>query len=180
MTDELSERLASTGVDHEIVACDPDLADTAQFCEAYGWSLEDSANTIVVVGKSDPPVHAACVVLATTRLDVNKVVRKRLGTKKASFADAETTVGITGMQIGGVTPFGLPDDLPIWVDAAVMRRERIVLGGGSRDRKVVADPAILTAIGAEVVDDLAKPVPPPAPDGDTQGGVDGAADGEPT
>lgn len=155
--DALLEQLAATGVDHEIVPCDPDLADTAQFCEAYGYSMDDSANTIVVIGKSDPAVYAACVVLASTRLDVNKVVRKRLGVKKASFANGDDTVEITGMQIGGVTPFGLPDDLPIWVDARVMERDRIILGGGSRDRKVLAPPAVLTAIGAEVVDDLAKP-----------------------
>ncbi|MFN3254515.1 MAG: YbaK/EbsC family protein [Ilumatobacter sp.] len=160
MADPLIERLDATGVDYDIVPCDPELADTAQFCEAYGYSLDDSANTILVVGKADPPVFAACVVLASTRLDVNKVVRKRLGTKKASFADAHDTANITGMQIGGVTPFGLPDEVPIWVDRAVMARDQIILGGGSRDRKVLAAPSVLTAIGAEVVDDLAKPPPP--------------------
>jgi len=161
MGDQLTDLLSATGVDHEIFECDPELADTAQFCEAYGFSLEESANTILVIGKSDPPVYAACLVLAHTRLDVNKVVRKRLGVKKASFANGEATVELTGMTIGGVTPFGLPADLPIWVDSRVMARDRIVLGGGDRSRKVLASPTILTAIGAEVVDDLAK-LPPPA------------------
>ena len=164
MSDPFVAQLSATGVEHEIVPCDPERADTAQFCEAYGYSMDDSANTILVVGKSDPPVYAACIVLASTRLDVNKTVRKRLGVKKASFADGESTVAITGMQIGGVTPFGLPAGVPIWVDARVMERDRIILGGGSRDRKVLAPPTILTAIGADVVDDLAKPPPDPAPD----------------
>lgn len=159
MNDELDERLAATGVDYEIIACDPDLADTAEFCAAYGYSLDDSANTILVIGKSDPPVYAACIVLATTRLDVNKVVRKRFGVKKASFAAGADTVAITGMQVGGVTPFGLPDDLPVWVDARVMERDRIILGGGGRDRKVLADPTVLTAIGADIVQDLAREIP---------------------
>ncbi|MCJ7781082.1 MAG: hypothetical protein MUQ27_09670, partial [Acidimicrobiia bacterium] len=75
------EQLDSLGVVYEIIPCDPALADTAQFCEAYGYPLEDSANTIVVAGKSDPAVYAACVVLATTRLDVNRVVKKRLGVR---------------------------------------------------------------------------------------------------
>ena len=100
-----------------------------------------------------------CVVLANTRLDVNKVVRKRLGTRKASFAGAEDTKALTGMEIGGVTPIGLPDGLPLLVDARVMARERIILGGGGRDRKVHAPPTLLTALGAEVVEDLAKPMP---------------------
>ncbi len=156
MSDPFIERLDALGVEYEIVPCDPELADTAAFCEAYGYALEDSANTIVVVGKADPPVHAACVVLATTRLDVNKVVRVRLGTRKASFAGAEQTGELTGMAIGGVTPIGLPEGLPLWVDARVMARERIILGGGGRDRKVHAPPSILTALGAEVVEDLAK------------------------
>lgn len=156
MSDPFIERLDATGIEYEIIPCDPDLADTAAFCEAYGYALDDSANTIVVMGKSDPAVFAACVVLATTRLDVNKAVRKRLGTRKASFASAELTRDITGMSIGGVTPIGLPSDLPLWVDARVMERGRVILGGGSRDRKVLAPPAILTALGAEVIEGLAR------------------------
>jgi prolyl-tRNA editing enzyme YbaK/EbsC (Cys-tRNA(Pro) deacylase) len=156
MSDSFLTRLESLGVEFEIIPCDPDLADTAAFCEAYGYALEDSANTIVVAGKGEPPVHAACVVLATTRLDVNKVVRKRLGVRRASFAGAEQTRQLTGMEIGGVTPVGLPTELPLWVDACVMGRERIILGGGSRERKVLAPPSLLTALGAEVVDGLAR------------------------
>lgn len=150
-------QLQELGIEHEIIACDPELADTAQFCEAYGYAPEDSANTIVVVGKSTPPVYAACVVLATTRLDVNGAVRRRLGTRKASFASADETKALTGMLIGGVTAFGLPADLPLWVDRAVLDRERIVLGGGSRSCKLIVAPrALLDIPEAEAVDELAK------------------------
>ncbi len=148
---------ARTGVTFDVVPCDPELADTAAFCEAYGYSMDDSANCVVVIGKADPAVFAACVVLATTRLDVNGVVRRRLGTRKASFAPADDVVAATGMAIGGVTPLALPEGLPLWVDDRVVHRERIVLGAGSRFAKVLAPPAILTALGAEVVEDLAKP-----------------------
>ena len=152
----LETALGPLGVPYELVPCDPALADTARFCEAYGFALEDSANTIVVVGKAEPRRHAACIVLASDRLDVNRVVRTRLGTRKASFAGADETRDLTGMEIGGVTPFGLPADLPVWIDAAVMERPRIVLGGGSRSWKVLAAPAILLALpNAEVVDGLA-------------------------
>jgi prolyl-tRNA editing enzyme YbaK/EbsC (Cys-tRNA(Pro) deacylase) len=147
-----------TGIAYEIVPCDPALADTAAFCEAYGYAMEDSANCVVVVGKSDPPLFAACVVLATTRLDVNGLVRRRFGTRKASFAAPDDVVAATGMAIGGVTPLALPETMPLWVDARVMERERIVLGAGSRNAKVLAPPSILPALRAEVVDDLAKPV----------------------
>ncbi len=156
MTDDFITRLERTGLPYEIISCDPALADTADFCAAYGYALEDSANTIVVVGKTDPPVYAACVVLATTRLDVNRTVRKRLGVRGASFARPEDTVGITGMQIGGVTPIGLPSDLPLWIDNRVMAREQIILGGGGRDRKVLASPQILIALGGEVAQGLAR------------------------
>jgi prolyl-tRNA editing enzyme YbaK/EbsC (Cys-tRNA(Pro) deacylase) len=147
--------------DYELFACDPELADTAAFCAAYGFAMEDSANTIVVIGKSNPPVYAACVVLATHRLDVNRVVKQRLGTRKASFASQDETRALTGMAIGGVTAFGLPEGLPLWVDAWVMARERIVLGGGSRSWKVIAPPSILlTLAGVEVVAGLANPFEP--------------------
>ncbi|HET7028928.1 MAG TPA: YbaK/EbsC family protein [Candidatus Limnocylindrales bacterium] len=145
---------------YELFPCDPALADTAAFCAAYGFAPEDSANTIVVVGKSNPPVYAACVVLATHRLDVNRTVRDRLGTRKASFASPDETRDLTGMEIGGVTAFGLPPDLPLWVDAAVMARARIVLGGGSRSWKVIAPPSILQTLpGVEVIEGLAGPRP---------------------
>lgn len=154
----LEAALAPLGVAYELFPCDPALADTAAFCEAYGFSPSDSANTIVVVGKSNPAVHAACVVLATHRLDVNRTVRARLGTRKASFASAEETRELTGMEIGGVTVFGLPAGMPVWVDAAVMARDRIVLGGGSRSWKVIAPPAILEKLpNTEVVEGLAGP-----------------------
>ncbi|MBM4407032.1 MAG: hypothetical protein FJ038_00185 [Chloroflexi bacterium] len=158
MRSELNTLLALLGVPYELFPCDPALVDTAAFCAAYGFALADSANTIVVVGKAEPRRFAACVVLATHRLDVNRSVRTRLGTRKASFAGPAETRELTGHEIGGVTVFGLPRDLPILVDAAVMARERIVLGGGSRSWKVLAAPAILLALpNVAVVEGLAQP-----------------------
>jgi prolyl-tRNA editing enzyme YbaK/EbsC (Cys-tRNA(Pro) deacylase) len=157
--DSLRVILDSLGVAYEIFPCDPALADTAAFCDAYGFAPEDSANTILVVGKSNPPKHAACVVLATTRLDVNRAVKQKIGAR-ASFAPSEDTRSITGMEIGGVTVFGLPAGLPIWVDSRVMERARIVLGGGSRSCKVLAVPEILRALpNVEIVEGLATAPP---------------------
>jgi prolyl-tRNA editing enzyme YbaK/EbsC (Cys-tRNA(Pro) deacylase) len=158
--------LAGEGMDVEVVDIDPALADTADFCAAYGYSLDDSANAIVVVGKSDPPKYAMCVVLATTRLDVNRAVRTRFGTKKASFAAGEVTGELTGMTLGGVTPVGLPADLPLWIDARVMERRRIIIGGGSRACKVTGPPEMLLRLAGsttvEVVPDLAIVPDPPS------------------
>ncbi len=157
MNDMVMGQLDELGLDYEVVDCDPDLADTAEFCRAYGYALSDSANAIVVVGKADPPVFAMCLVLADTRLDVNKAVRKRLGTRKASFASADQTRDLTGMEIGGVTPFGTTTELALWIDARVMDRDRLIIGGGGRDRKLIVPPATLASHpGAEVVADLTK------------------------
>jgi prolyl-tRNA editing enzyme YbaK/EbsC (Cys-tRNA(Pro) deacylase) len=145
--------------EYELFPCDPDLADTSAFCAAYGFDPADSANTIVVVGKGDPPTYAACVVLATHRLDVNRAVKQRFG-RKSSFASRDDTRRITGHEIGGVTVFGLPPELPVWVDGAVMERSRIVLGGGSRSWKVIAPPSILRTLpNSEVVEGLANAAP---------------------
>lgn len=161
MTDPVTAQLEILGLAHEVVACDPDLADTAQFCDAYGYSMSDAANAIVVVGKATPPVHVICLVLADSRLDVNRTVRKRLGVRKASFATAAQTMELTGMEIGGVVPFGTSTELPLWIDSRVMERERVIIGGGTRDRKLLVPPATLAAHPtAEVVEDLAK-VPEP-------------------
>lgn len=161
MHDPVIAQLSELGVAYEVVPCDPDLADTAQFCEAYGYSAQDSANAILVIGKSETPVYVMCLVLADTRLDVNKVVRKRLGVRKCSFAPAEETVALTDMQIGGVTPFGTSTSLDLWIDSRVMDREQVIIGGGSRDRKLLVPPATLAAHpGAEVVEGLARVVEP--------------------
>ena len=150
--------LEALGVAYEVVECDPDFADTARFCERYGYPMEASANAICVVGKSAERPMACCVVLASMRLDVNGVVRRRLGTRKASFSDAATTTERTGMMIGGVTPFGLPAGLPVWIDAQVMECDQVIVGGGSRDCKILCPPASLLAVaGAEVVENLARP-----------------------
>lgn len=146
---------ALAGVEHEVLECDPDFADTAAFCERYGIVPDDSANAIVVVGKSDPPRYVCCVVLATTRLDVNGAVRRRLGVKKASFASADETRELTGMLIGGVTPVALPAEIPVWVDARVMDRDRVVIGGGSRSMKILLPPSFFASLpNCEIVPDL--------------------------
>lgn len=151
-------------VGYEIIACDPDYADTAAFCERYGVAPEDSANTIVVTSKRGPQRQAACMVLATTRLDVNHTVCRVLDVPRASFASADQTRELTGMMIGGVTPFGLPDSLPLLVDARVMTRATVVVGGGSRSAKLRIRPDdLLRVTGARVVEGLATLAPESAP-----------------
>ena len=145
---------------YEVMPCDPALADTAAFVEAYGVPPERSANTIVVASKVAEPSYVACVLLATTSLDVNKVVRREMGVRKASFAGADPVRELTGMEIGGVTPFGLPAELPIFVDARVMEPEWVILGGGNRSSKLRVAPSVLGALPAvRVIEGLAYPRP---------------------
>jgi prolyl-tRNA editing enzyme YbaK/EbsC (Cys-tRNA(Pro) deacylase) len=150
--------VAATGEPFEVIEVDPALADTAAFCAHYGYPPEISGNCIVVASKDDPPVLVACLALATTKLDVNSVVRRRLGVRKASFAPAPLTRAATGMEIGGVTPFGLPTDLPLWVDERIAALDRVIVGGGSRSIKLLVTPAALAASGAVFVTDLARPL----------------------
>jgi len=155
VADELEHQVlaavAAVTDDHQVIEIDPALADTADFCEHYGYALEDSANCILVASRSEPVVAAACLVLAIDRLDVNKRVRKQLGVRRLSFASAEQTQQLTGMEIGGVTPFALPDDLPLWVDDAVVSRDRVIVGGGSRRLKLLVPASALRAIASEVL-----------------------------
>lgn len=148
--------LASKDIVYEEMDCDPALADTAQFCEAYGVPMERSANAIVVASRKPEGHNAVCLVLATTRLDVNGIVRRLLGVRKVSFASAELTKELTGQEIGGVTVFGLPAGLPVWIDAAVMDNDWVIVGAGSRSAKIKFDPAQLDDLdGYEIVENLA-------------------------
>lgn len=150
----VKECLDRFGIAHKVFECDPSLADTAVFCDHYGFEPTVTANCIIAASKTDPVKYACCVILATCKLDVNKKVCQLLGVKKASFASAEQTLALTEMQIGGVTPFGMPN-IPIYLDAAIMRNDEIVLGGGNRSTKIVLDPRELAKLpNAEVIDGL--------------------------
>ena len=148
---KVTEILVGLGIPYEIITIDPAYADTAQFCERYGYGMDQSGNTIVVGSKKEPKQYAACVVKATRRLDVNHTVKKLMGVPRLSFATAEETQALTGMMIGGVTVFALPPDLPIYVDETLFECERIILGGGSRSTKVLVAPEVLKRLAGTTV-----------------------------
>jgi len=151
------EALTRYGIDAKAIECDPKLADTAAFCEHYGYNPEESANAIIVASRTEPVIFVACLVLASTKLDVNKKVRQLIGTRKLSFATAEQTKDLTGMLIGGVTLIGLPD-IPLYVDSAVMKCPEVIMGGGNRHSKLVLAPSELEKLPSlTVVEDLAIP-----------------------
>lgn len=145
------------GPDVRAAAIDPDLADTAAFCERYGVALDESANCVVIAGRrGEVTRYAACMVLATTRADVNGVVRTLLGARKASFAAMDDAVGLTGMEYGGITPVGLPTDWPVFVDAAVAATDHVVIGSGLRRSKLrLPGSALADLPNAQVIDGLA-------------------------
>jgi len=142
-----------------VVEIDPAVADTAEFCARYGVAPAESANCVVVAGRRGGGTRlAACVVLATTRADVNGLVRRRLDARKASFAPMDLAVAETGMEYGGITPIGLPDGWPILVDAAVVRTPEVVIGSGVRRSKLLLPGAALAELpGAEVLPTLGMP-----------------------
>jgi prolyl-tRNA editing enzyme YbaK/EbsC (Cys-tRNA(Pro) deacylase) len=144
-----------------VAPIDPDLADTVAFCEAYGVSLAESANCVIVTGsRSGITKYAACIVLATTRADVNGVARRHLDVRKASFAPMDEAVSLTGMEYGGITPIGLPADWQILVDSRVVAIPHVIIGSGVRHSKIViAGPALGALPGAVVLDGLARPAP---------------------
>ncbi len=145
------------GITYRVFECDPELADTAAFCEKYGFSPGQSANTIMVASKSEPVKFAACVVLATTKLDVNKKVCQLLAVKKASFAPMDEALRLSQMEYGGVTAFGLPDDIPVYVDSRVMECDEVIMGGGNRSSKVILHPQELTKLPTvQLIEGLAK------------------------
>jgi prolyl-tRNA editing enzyme YbaK/EbsC (Cys-tRNA(Pro) deacylase) len=146
-------------LDAQVAEIDPELADTAAFCERYAVGLDMSANCVVVLGRRGGESRfAACVVLATTRADVNGVVRRRLDARRASFAPMDVAVAETGMEYGGITPLGLPPAWALLVDARVIDVPLVVVGSGLRRSKVVLPGAALTRLpGAEVLTDLAGP-----------------------
>ena len=159
-TSSVLKTVANLGLPYEVIEIDTDLADTALFCENYGFPIEQSGNTIIVASKREPKLFAACVVLATTKLDVNKCVRNLMGVSKVSFASAEEMKELTGMEVGGVTPFSLPKEIKLYVDSRIMGIDWLILGGGGRDKKIKISPEVFYKIGAEIIENLALPITP--------------------
>ncbi len=135
-----------------VAEIDPALADTAAFCERYGVALTESANCVVVAGRREGQTRmAACMVLATTRADVNGLVKRELDVRKASFAATETAVELTGMEFGGITPIGLPAEWPLFVDEAVAATDWVVIGSGVRRSKLTLPGAAVASLPGAVV-----------------------------
>ena len=143
-----------------VAEIDPALADTAQFCAAYGVTLEESANCVVIAAKRGGEVtFAACMVTATTRANVNGLVRQHLGARKASFGPVDEVTAMTGMEYGGITPVGLPDGWPVLVDDLVAKAPSVVIGSGIRGSKLWLPGALLAELpGGEVLPGLGIPV----------------------
>ena len=157
ITTQVVTVLNAIGVEYEIIECDPDFADTAAFCEKYGYPVDNCGNAIVVASKREPVQFATCIVKGTSRLDVNKTVRKLMGVPKASFASPEQTVELTGMMIGGVTPFALPPDVPIYADDKLMALDYVILGSGSRSSKVKIVPQVFDVLtNTQIISGLSK------------------------
>jgi len=149
--------LDTLGVTYETLACAPELADTAAFCQHYGIRADEACNAIVVAIKGEPRRYVACLVTADSKLDVNHKVSKVEGVRRLSFASADETLSLTGMLIGGVTIFGLPETMPVLIDERVMSRPSIIVGGGNRSSKIRLTPAGLLKIPNARVEDLAVP-----------------------
>ena len=156
LPDAVRSSLEEVSSNYEILECDPRYADTAAFCDHYGYPLSNSANTIIVASRRGPQRYAACVVAADTRLDVNGRVRRELAVPKLSFARPDETEDLTGMELGGVTVFGLPGDLPLLIEETLLDLDYLILGAGTRSAKIKAPPSILCELpGARVVAALA-------------------------
>ncbi|MFQ5519952.1 MAG: YbaK/EbsC family protein [Candidatus Methylomirabilia bacterium] len=144
------------GIPYEVIPCDPEYADTAAFCDRYGYPADHAGNTIIVGSKKEPKRYAACVVTATSRLDVNHTVRDLLGVSKLSFASAEEMMQLTGMTVGGVTVFSLPEGLALFVDERVMALDYVILGTGGRNGKIKVSPEVFRRLSnARIVAGLA-------------------------
>jgi prolyl-tRNA editing enzyme YbaK/EbsC (Cys-tRNA(Pro) deacylase) len=151
------EALYAADVAYEVLACAPELADTADFCAHYDIPPANACNTIVIVAKTTPKRYAACLVAADTKLDVNHKVSALMGTKRLSFASADETAELTGMLIGGVTLPGLPSELPIYIDNRILALDYAILGGGNRSSKIKVAPRELSKLPGAGFVDIANP-----------------------
>ena len=150
----VQEAVARTGISGEVLPCRPEWADTAEFCANYAIPPDEACNTILIALKKTPREYAACLVRADTRLDVNHRVSKEVGFKRLSFAGQDEAASLSGMEIGGVTLIGLPPEIPILIDARVMEKPAVIVGGGNRTSKIRLPPQELLKLPNARIADL--------------------------
>lgn len=156
VSDSVRKLIANTP-DVLVAEIDPSLSDTAAFCEHYGIGMDQSANCVIVEAKrAERTWYAACIVLATTRADINGIVRKHLDARKISFAPMDKAVAMTGMEFGAITPIGLPDELPILIDSQVAKAEYVIVGSGVRQSKLLVKPSLLAGLPGATMMDIVK------------------------
>src|SRR5438128_10708400 len=151
----VARAVEALGVQYEVLDCNPEWADTDVFCANYNIPRDHAANAILIASKTDPKQYSVCLVLATTKIDVNHSVSKLMGIKRLSFASAEETKAVTGQAIGGVTVFGLPDAMPLYIDNRIMENDYVIVGGGNRSTKIKLAPADLRKIPQAKTADIA-------------------------
>lgn len=136
---------------------DATFADTAVFCEAYDIDMGVSANCVIIEAKrADRVWYVACIILATDRADINGIIRRHLDARKVSFAPMQLAVNMTGMEYGGITPIGLPADWTIIVDSRIGSIEKVIIGSGSRNSKLLVSGSLLAALPNATVLDIVK------------------------
>ncbi|MGZ8868052.1 MAG: YbaK/EbsC family protein [Thermoanaerobaculia bacterium] len=160
----MQEAVVRHSIEGEVLPCRSEWADTAEFCANYAIPPDEACNTILVALKKTPREYVACLVRADSRLDVNHRVSKQVAFKRLSFAASEETAVLSGMEIGGVTLIGLPADVPILIDALVMAKESIIVGGGNRTSKIRLRPAELMKLPGARVAEVAQRAGAAAPE----------------
>jgi prolyl-tRNA editing enzyme YbaK/EbsC (Cys-tRNA(Pro) deacylase) len=150
--------IAKHGLKDILVAeIDPELSDTAAFCEQYKIGLDISVNCVIVEAKrADRVWYAACLIRATHRIDINGVVRRALDAKKASFASMDKATSLSAMAYGAISPIGLPDDWPILVDQDIASLERVIIGSGVRKSKLLVSGGIFSSLPNAQITDIKK------------------------
>ena len=151
----VQQAVDALGVHCEVLECNPEWADTDVFCANYNIPRDHAANAILIASKSEPKQYAVCLVLATTKIDVNHAVSKLMGIKRLSFAPAEETKVVTGQAIGGVTVFALPPAIPLYIDNRIMEKDYVIVGGGNRSTKIKLAPSELRKIPQAITADIA-------------------------
>lgn len=145
----------------QILVCEisEEFADTEAMTAKYGMDLDLSVNCIVVTGKRQGEERtAACAVRATTQLDVNHVVKRMLDVRKASFMSQKEAVARTGMEYGGITMMGIPEEWRLLVDSQAADGWACI-GSGLRRSKLFVTGNVLAALpGVGIIEGLATSV----------------------
>ena len=118
--------------------------------QALGIPVERTIKTLVVeVSKKG---YLVVLMPGSKTISFKKLAKIR-GVKRAAMVNTAMAERLTGYLVGGISPFGMKQRLPVVIDAGLLAFEKVAINGGKKGVMLIMTPSdIIMTTGAEDIE----------------------------